>query len=239
MTTNEVHRALAGRSRVRTLEALRVRTEPMSVNEITESVGLHPNTVRFHLQQLIGAGLVSQQADPRPQRGRPRVLYSATPRDQQLADDTGIYRAMAEALAVQLEQDAPDPAAAATEAGRTWGRDIARRRPAPAAGAPAARSALTTVLDELGFEPHPRPAPRFAGTGTEVDTEIGLHHCPLLEVARRHPAVTCGLHLGLMQGLLLETGDHVRATGLRPFVSPGVCIAHVEDRAAAPPTIQH
>jgi predicted ArsR family transcriptional regulator len=231
VTSNEhVHRALAGRSRVRTLEALRAQPDAMSVDEITDQVGLHPNTVRFHLQQLVRAGLATQQALPRAERGRPRMGYSATAATDASPDDAGIYRAMAEALAAQLEQDTPDPAAAATAAGRTWGRAVARRRQAIAEDSVMSRGVLTAVLDELGFDPHTQTAADDDASGPDVE----LHRCPLLDVARNHPEVTCGLHLGLMQGLLREIGDQVQATQLIPFSSPGVCVTRLTNRPLVP-----
>ncbi|WP_267594662.1 helix-turn-helix domain-containing protein [Carbonactinospora thermoautotrophica] len=42
------------------LDALRRANEPMTVQQIAEELGLHPNTVRFHLGRLVQADLVRE-----------------------------------------------------------------------------------------------------------------------------------------------------------------------------------
>ena len=49
------HRALAGASRARLLAVLRASREPLGIGHLTDAVGLHPNTVRAHIQQLLDA----------------------------------------------------------------------------------------------------------------------------------------------------------------------------------------
>ncbi len=56
----ERHRVLSGQSRVRVLEVLRGEHTPLSATEIAAQVGLHPNTIRLHLDQLVDAGLASR-----------------------------------------------------------------------------------------------------------------------------------------------------------------------------------
>ena len=51
-------------------------------------------------------------------------------------------------------------------------------------------------------------------------TRIRLVTCPLLEAARQQPAVVCGIHQGLVEGL---TDQRYRLT-LAPFAEPGACV---------------
>ena len=89
------HRALAGESRVRVLEALRVGGSA-AVPELAELVGLAPNTVRLHLDQLVDAGLVTRERAEPTGRGRPRQIYSAAA-DADVSE--GAYRELARLLA--------------------------------------------------------------------------------------------------------------------------------------------
>src|SRR5665811_235363 len=75
---SRTHRLLAGVSRVAVLEALRVNAGSLDVQTIAEQVGLHTNTVRAHLDQLIEAGLVESAVQERTTPGRPRLLFRAT-----------------------------------------------------------------------------------------------------------------------------------------------------------------
>jgi predicted ArsR family transcriptional regulator len=221
---------LHGASRIHVLETLRAAGRPLSVTELATRVGLHPNTVRWHLDQLTEAGWVTHSAEPRAARGRPRALYAARadsiPAGQEDATGRG-YRLLADILASYLADAAPDPAAEAADAGRAWGRYLTDK-PAPFTRlSPAeATSRVVKLLDDLGFAPQPDP-----GSGL-----ITLHTCPFREVAEAHPEVVCAVHLGLMQGALAELGTPAMTTRLEPFVTPRQCRAHLETRAEEVPT---
>src|SRR5699024_790444 len=94
------------------------------IADLAPRTGLHPNTVRAHLDVLVRSGQVSRRSEMRSTPGRPRELYSAT------GAPTGdrSYRLLAEVLASRLAELAQDPAAEATEAGRRY----ARNAPSPA-----------------------------------------------------------------------------------------------------------
>jgi predicted ArsR family transcriptional regulator len=58
----------------------------------------------------------------------------------------------------------------------------------------------------------------------------GLTQCPLLDAARTHPDVVCGVHLGIVRGALQEWGTSLGEVELLPFSEPGAC------RLLMPPT---
>lgn len=219
------HRVLAGASRVRVLEFLRARGAALTAPEVAMEVGLHANTVRLHLDQLADAGLVTREREPRRGPGRPRLLFAAVPPKApppaaENAPDEDGYRVLAGILAGHLEREAgADAAAEAMAAGRDWARTLTPTDGRPAPGTPAeARQRVVQVLDGLGFAP--------ADTGPERPIE--LHRCPFHQVAEEHSLVVCGVHLGLMQGVLDDVAAPLRATRLEPFVAPGLCLAHLE-----------
>ena len=77
-----VYGPISSYSRVRILhllfEAGTVQSRPeLTIGELCEATGLHPNTIREHLQRLIDGGYVIQSIEHRTTRGRPRTLYSA------------------------------------------------------------------------------------------------------------------------------------------------------------------
>lgn len=203
---------LASPRRVEILEFLRGCPTPVSVLEVAEAVGLHANTARIHLEQLVEVGLVRQDTERRAEPGRPRTLYAATSRAP--ADETrseaGVedYRALAAVLARGLAATA-DPAAAALAAGEGWVETLADHEwPARPASTEVAAAELERILDRLGFEP-------------EMDLEHGsvlLHRCPFADVARANPSVVCGVHLGMVRRTLDRLDSPLRATRLEPFV---------------------
>lgn len=208
------HRVLAGLTRTRLLTVLRQANGPVGVRELAQTVGLHPNSVRNQLDQLVDAGLVIRSVAAPVGRGRPGLRYVAGP----AADDPdpGAYRELAQVLADALIRR-PGAAAAAVTAGERWGRTMA------ADGVPApteheALDRLVELLDDAGFAPQ-----RPAGPGEPIQ----LRHCPFEPLARERSDVVCGAHLGLMRGALRELGAPFDAVRLEPFVAPDLCVAHL------------
>jgi predicted ArsR family transcriptional regulator len=189
----------------------------MSIVEIADQIGVHPNTVRFHLRGLLGDGRVEQVEESRGHPGRPALMFRA----HTGMDPTGPrnYRLLANAMAGLLAAG-PDPGGRAMEAGRAWGSRLVEGDSQVEAGVAMtgdqATGRLVALLDSLGFAPEHNPQ---AG-------QIGLRHCPFLDLVPEHAAVICPLHLGLMQGVLQGLGAEVTATRLEPFVEADLCLAH-------------
>jgi predicted ArsR family transcriptional regulator len=214
------HRALAGESRVRVLEELR-RRGSATVPELADIVGLAPNTVRLHLDQLVDAALVTRERAEPTGRGRPRQLYTAVA-DADVSD--GAYRELARLLADTLATVGPAAEPAAMATGRTWGSELVAMNPDSdgATGTDDGAEQVVALMDDLGFEPRLTPD----------RSAVEMHHCPFHQVAQQHSDVVCGLHLGLMQGALQQLGSGLHATRLQPFATPRTCLAHL---GAGPP----
>ena len=207
-------RALDGVSRIALLDTLRRSRQPMTVKQLADEVGLHSNTVRFHLSRLTREGIVKEESAGPNGRGRPKLVYSAVPEKEE-APFNG-YQLLAEILAGQLAATSPSPAQEALAAGQEWGRHLTER-PGPFASisADTALERLVVLLDDLGFAPE---------TG-EDGAPLRLHSCPFRTVADQRPDVACSVHLGLMRGALTEMGAPVEATALEPSFTSRPCLA--------------
>lgn len=189
------------------LDLLRDQPDPLSLAAMVDATGLHENTLREHLEGLLDAEFVRRRRAAPQGRGRPAWLYEAV-------EDSGAseYASLASALAATVARTAPEPAAAAAEAGEAWGRDIARSRAVGSRTPTRGRVETILVLQEFGFAP------------VEVDDErIDLTRCPLLEAAHQHPEVVCAVHLGLVRGVMEEYGADPSGSTLTPFATPGAC----------------
>src|SRR4029453_7491863 len=89
----------------------------LDASELARRVGLHPNTVRWHLGILADAGLVSSAPAVRATRGRPRILYSLEPEPAEQGTDE--HRLLASVLTGAVAAS-DDGAARAEEAGEAW-----------------------------------------------------------------------------------------------------------------------
>ena len=212
----------AGRRRA-VLRVLRASPGSLSIAAIADELAVHPNTVRFHLDSLVGDGQVERVEPGRKGPGRPPLMFQAV--RQMDRGGTRHYRLLAEILTTAFAAD-PDPHGKAVEAGRAWGRktESALRRLPGGDTADEAIEHLMDMLDDLGFAPERR----------EIDgkPQIGLRHCPFLELAERWASVVCPLHLGVMQGAMETWEAPISVDRLVPFAQPDLCLAHLTPQAA-------
>lgn len=214
----ERHAALAVASRQRLLAVLRASGEPMDAASLADAVGLHLTTIRFHLEVLEEAGLVSRAAEREGRPGRPRQLYRLVDDQRALpsrpADPAMRYRELASVLVGALAVE-PASTRRAEEAGRRWADS---QVPHETLSWDEGTRRLVTVLNRLGFEP------------SLVDDDHGRHvefaACPFRDLARAHPEVVCTVHRGLLRGLLSRLDVRgADEAGLRPFVEAELCVA--------------
>ena len=91
------------------------------------------------------------------------------------------------------------PARKRSRPGARGGAGSRARRARPRRREPDSRSfAWSALLAELGFAPQRRIA--------HGEVQVGLRHCPFLELAEGRSSVVCPIHLGLMQGALEAWG---------------------------------
>lgn len=201
------------------LRVLRASAAPMSIIAVADVLGVHPNTVRFHLENLVGDGLVEQVEPGRKGPGRPPLMFSAV--KQMDRGGTRHYRLLAEILAGAFAGE-PEPRAKALAAGRAWGQGLVALESelesrTNVVSEDEAIDLLIDTLDELGFAPERR--------SSDGEERIGIRHCPFLELAEDRADVVCPIHLGLMQGIL--NGAPVAAERLDAFVEPDLCLVYL------------
>lgn len=202
----------------------------MSIAQIADEMGVHPNTVRFHLDTLVEEGRVELAEPDHKGRGRPALLFRAV--RQMDRGGTRRFRLLAEILTIGLATDA-DPSSKALAAGRAWGQ---RLRPMEDAEQPLdaeeSTEHLVDMLDELGFEPEwIEPEAEQPDGGKQ----LGLRHCPFLELAESCTDVVCPIHLGLMQGALEAWHAPLAIDRLDAFAEPDLCVAHLKPVTAGQP----
>ena len=86
---------------------LRHSPSPMGPAEIAQRLGVHPNTIRFHLDHLVETGRVERVPVPPAGRGRPKLAF----RLRRGMDPAGPrnYRLLAQVLAASLGTEPTPP----------------------------------------------------------------------------------------------------------------------------------
>jgi|SRR5215475_10395344 len=199
------------------LAALRASAVPLTIVEIARRLEVHPNTVRFHLETLTASGQV-QRVDVSPTRaGRPAMLFRARPGMDRAGPRN--YRLLASIFAAGLRAE-PDAVAKATDAGRAWGTAVADPPVTTGyLGPDQAVNRLVGLLDDLGFAPEQQDL--------DGQRQIGLRHCPFLELVDDQSRIVCATHLGLMQGMISTLNTPVTVQRLEPFAEPNLCLVHL------------
>ncbi|OHQ55092.1 hypothetical protein HMPREF2617_01780 [Corynebacterium sp. HMSC070H05] len=211
-----VHRLTA--KQVDVFHEVQRHPEGVQVAEIGEALGMHPNTVRGHLDELMSAGVVSRHVATGSGRGRPSHVYTA--RVARTSSASRAIVALVEVLASKLPDDAT--ATTAKAIGREWANRInARPESGTATDLDCAERQTAEMLREMGFDPLHRP-----DATTRKVRELGLNACPFITESGKRPApVICALH----EGFLEESLDGFKVQ-LRPHDRPGECGARLTKR---------
>lgn len=163
---------------------------PLTTAEIAETLGLHVNTVRPHLERMREVGLLVVDTEGRGAVGRPQHRYSLAPDAPSLGLEPSPYPMLARVLLRAASGGGLD-ADEVVESGREQGAADAREWQGS-----SAVEALVLEQARLGFDP------------TLVDDDdratVAFAHCPFRELAEQHPDFVCCMHRGLVEGLVDE-----------------------------------
>ncbi len=206
----EVLKALGDETRHSLYRELAGSNAARSASDLAETLGLHPNTVRLHLERLRDAGLIEVEAIHRGTVGRPQHQYFLAPGAPGLGFDPPAHVLLAGLLAALAESTGAD-SNAARATGRAWGRSVAERT--------SDRACLTAMgqeLDRLGFAPASDENATLDGS-----TRIDFLHCPFRELAEAYPELVCNLHRGICEGIA-DTGRGT-VSGFSSLYEPDPC----------------
>ncbi|MGH9037154.1 MAG: helix-turn-helix transcriptional regulator [Acidimicrobiia bacterium] len=205
------HRLLGDARRLAIVEAL--GEGPRQIPELSRLLGIHPTTVRAHLDKLLDAGMLEEEPGVPAGRGRPSKRFRL--REPLLAGDSEFRLFVGSLLALLRRAYGDQAAAAAGEEGVRRGHEFGRsfQHPSPEQTA----QEVVGLLERLSFAPAP---PVRLNGGFSVD----IRHCPF-QVDPRDPdgAVVCAFHEGLVRGVAEVASRSEITARLVPFVATDVC----------------
>ena len=249
-----VLKALGDNTRYAIYLELARSARPLATAEIAETLDLHPNTVRPHLERMRDVGLLDVETDARGTVGRPQHRYSIAADAPTLGLEPATFRVLARML-VRLAATAGLGTDEAVEAGREQGEiDALEAERTSEAGARAARSEAARA----GNTPRGAGAERQLSQAGDRDGDLGgrscldalvtrldalgfdpaaveddgqatvaFTHCPFRELAERLPDVVCGLHRGLVEGFV-DTAGGARVDAFHSLTDRTPCQVELE-----------
>ena len=203
LPSRDVLRVLGDNTRYAIYLELARSPRPLVTAEIAETLGLHPNTVRPHLERMREVGLLDVTTDARGEVGRPQHRYSLSAEAPSLGFEPPLMPMLARMVLAMARRLGASPTDAMV-VGEAEGAARAVRYD----DAPSALEALVADLDRLGFDPLVTAAD---GDDTDPDAPVtavvAFANCPFADLARDHPDLVCALHRGLVAGFVAQMGD--------------------------------
>ncbi|MFN8029509.1 MAG: helix-turn-helix domain-containing protein [Dermatophilaceae bacterium] len=201
----------------------------MSAAALAELLELHVTTVRFHLEQLVVAGILTVESRRGAGAGRPSKVYAVEPGRLEVGETEDAYRVLLELLAEAFASANAGTILTPEDAGRRWAKHRVDpggpSSPATSPGAWLAKvGAMLDHLSDWGY------SPEVATVDQGRTAEITLHKCPFLDLAHTNPQVVCGVHRGLIAGSMEQLGEDDLTVSLQPFTGPDTCLARLTTR---------
>ncbi|HEX6569266.1 MAG TPA: hypothetical protein VF015_08870, partial [Acidimicrobiales bacterium] len=166
-----------------------------------DTLGLHANTVRPHLDRMREVGLLEVVTDTQGAVGRPQHRFSLAADAPSLGLEPTTFPVLARML-LRLAAAGGLDRAEVVDTGRDQGEldavAIARALDITTADAGTCVEGLVARLDALGFDPE------VAGEGDQAT--VAFAHCPFRELAEANPEIVCALHEGLVEGIVDALG---------------------------------
>ena len=170
---------------------------PLTTAEIADTIDLHPNTVRPHLERMRDTGLVEVEVGGRGEIGRPQHRYSLAADAPSLGLEPPVMPVLARMVLAMAER-----LGAGSDDARAVGDGEGAVRAERFRDAPSTLEAIVSELDMLGFDPVVSP-----DTDDPDAAVIAFANCPFGDLAVAHPDLVCSLHHGLIAGFVRRMGD--------------------------------
>jgi predicted ArsR family transcriptional regulator len=138
--------ALSQPTRAQLFAALNELRRPAGTEELAERLGLHPNGIRLHLEQMREARLVARDR-ARHGRGRPRDMWTISPEARPGGEAPTGYADLGRWLA-RVVTSRKTSLRGVEAAGREIGRDLA-----PTDGGASPGESVYAAFVSLGFQP--------------------------------------------------------------------------------------
>jgi len=188
-----------------------------TIDDVAAAAGVHRTVAFQHLERLAALGYLSTD-QRRGLRGKPAKVYRLARGPIELSHPARLHRQLAGLLARALDRLGGAGRAAGRDAGRDFGGSLGVRRVAP--GLDEALVPLAALGGRYVFEP---------------ESVLAATNCLFREACVEAPQVVCGLHAGLLEGVLAAAGQPHRVLPLGPRPGDGCAFAIEPETPAGRP----
>lgn len=210
----KVSAVLADPTRYSIYQHVLAAPEPVSVTEVAEKFGLHPNVARTHLGKLADIGLLHAHAVKTGKGGRPGYAYGPSDQAVSLTVPARDFQLLADLLVQSLALMGENSKDAIAQIGRTFGQRL-RREAVDTLPGVQREDLLKTCADAL----HRLGVITHIDHSSDGSVNLVLRTCGFREVAAAHPEQVCHLCKAMVEGITqaaAEAQPKVTQAGSRP-----------------------
>jgi predicted ArsR family transcriptional regulator len=179
-----------------------------TVDEVAAAIGVHRTVAFQHLERLLALGFLATDRRRGGVRGKPAKTYRLDRGPIEVSHPARLHRQLAGLLAQALGRLGTAGRAAGRDVGQEYGRSLGPARPAP--------DVLAALVP-------------LAALGGRYVVESGdllvAANCVFREACEDSPQVVCGVHAGMLEGVLAAGGQPHTVAPLGPRPEKGCAFA--------------
>lgn len=195
---------------------VRGSAEAVSRRDVAQGAGISAKLAAFHLDKLVGSGLLKAHYARPPERsgpgaGRSAKYYEPADIELEVSVPERHYDLAGELLVEAVRSHSPDEPASdavfrvALGRGASLGEEVRHGLRGGRIGPERALSVAERILAEHGYEPY-RPSP----------DEIRMRNCPFHRLARQDTDLVCGMNHAFIRGFVENLGNESIQVALEP-----------------------
>ncbi|WP_244977438.1 helix-turn-helix transcriptional regulator [Corynebacterium lizhenjunii] len=210
------------------LNTLQTFPQGARAQDIAAALGMHVNTARGHLDELLHVGAVRVITAPAKGRGRPSLIFQVRiPDNRSIAEEyIALISLMAQMLAEKSELE-DFQSQQAREIGRRWAQSVS----SPHLVGQDPLEPVYRKMRDMGFDPTINVS-ELEATG---QAPMELHACPFVSSGVEPSPFICAVHEGYLQEIAQRDLDGKLALRLVPKSGNGTCHIQVAKAPAGEP----
>ncbi len=195
--------------------------DAVTVADVAERFGLHPNVARMHLTKLEQAGLLATSLRKGASGGRPARLYSLSDKVASLSMPPRRYDLLSDLALKALAEtgDLERVAAACRESGAEAARVYVAGHPERGR---LGRDELVQAIREVGDEVGMLPEVSWEHSTLALD----VRNCVFKELSSAQPDLVCVMHRAFLEGFI----ERLAGAGGEAAISASSAISRGDDR---------
>ena len=214
--TLELTNVLSDPTRYTIYEYLIKAKDPVTVKEVSEEVGIHPNVARLHLTKLTDVKLIDSYINQEKRSGRPSRLYVISKEAREISFPYRDYKLLSSITLEAIAKLGDTGRAVLAEVGADYGKKMIEQLKTPSHEydiLPREKARLLSETSEvLGLYAS------FEYDEDEQNISYTIHNCPFKELLTDDNEIVCQLHQEFLKGMFQALFTNIKFDELTNMV---------------------